>query len=395
MRIINMDHVGASPILPEVMEAMRPFLTDKYGNPSSMHSVGETVTDALDEARDNVAKLINARDTDIVFTSGGTESNNWALKGVVQANRSKGNHIIISSVEHFSIMHAAKALETQGIDVTRLPVDKYGMVDPQDVEKSITPKTILISVMHANNEIGAIEPVVEIGRIARSRGITFHTDAVATAGVIPVNVEDLNVDLLSVAANPFYGPLGVGALYVRKGTKISPLIDGGIQEGGMRAGTENVLGIVGMGKAAEIALKEMEARINHLVPLRDRLIKELPAAIEDVVLVGHPTNRLPGNVSVLVRYVEGESMLLFLDMEGVEIASGSACISRSLKVSHVMLAMGIDAGSAQGSLLFTMGKDNTDGDIDDVLRILPPIVQRLRDMSPLYKKTSRLNKMVG
>jgi len=390
-----MDHVGASPILPEVMEAMRPFLTDKYGNPSSMHSVGETVTDALDEARDNVAKLINARDTDIVFTSGGTESNNWALKGVVQANRSKGNHIIISSVEHFSIMHAAKALETQGIDVTRLPVDKYGMVDPQDVEKSITPKTILISVMHANNEIGAIEPVVEIGRIARSRGITFHTDAVATAGVIPVNVEDLNVDLLSVAANPFYGPLGVGALYVRKGTKISPLIDGGIQEGGMRAGTENVLGIVGMGKAAEIALKEMEARINHLVPLRDRLIKELPAAIEDVVLVGHPTNRLPGNVSVLVRYVEGESMLLFLDMEGVEIASGSACISRSLKVSHVMLAMGIDAGSAQGSLLFTMGKDNTDGDIDDVLRILPPIVQRLRDMSPLYKKTSRLNKMVG
>lgn len=395
MRIINMDHVGASPILPEVMEAMRPFLTDKYGNPSSMHSVGETVTDALDEARDNVAKLINARDTDIVFTSGGTESNNWALKGVVQANRSKGNHIIISSVEHFSIMHAAKALETQGIDVTRLPVDKYGMVDPQDVEKSITPKTILISVMHANNEIGAIEPVVEIGRIARSRGITFHTDAVATAGVIPVNVEDLNVDLLSVAANPFYGPLGVGALYVRKGTKISPLIDGGIQEGGMRAGTENVLGIVGMGKAAEIALKEMEARINHVVPLRDRLIKELPAAIEDVVLVGHPTNRLPGNVSVLVRYVEGESMLLFLDMEGVEIASGSACISRSLKVSHVMLAMGIDAGSAQGSLLFTMGKDNTDGDIDDVLRILPPIVQRLRDMSPLYKKTSRLNKMVG
>jgi len=390
-----MDHVGASPILPEVMEAMRPFLTDKYGNPSSMHSVGETVTDALDEARDNVAKLINARDTDIVFTSGGTESNNWALKGVVQANRSKGNHIIISSVEHFSIMHAAKALETQGIDVTRLPVDKYGMVDPQDVEKSITPKTILISVMHANNEIGAIEPVVEIGRIARSRGITFHTDAVATAGVIPVNVEDLNVDLLSVAANPFYGPLGVGALYVRKGTKISPLIDGGIQEGGMRAGTENVLGIVGMGKAAEIALKEMEARINHVVPLRDRLIKELPAAIEDVVLVGHPTNRLPGNVSVLVRYVEGESMLLFLDMEGVEIASGSACISRSLKVSHVMLAMGIDAGSAQGSLLFTMGKDNTDGDIDDVLRILPPIVQRLRDMSPLYKKTSRLNKMVG
>ncbi|MGB9617419.1 MAG: cysteine desulfurase family protein, partial [Desulfomonilaceae bacterium] len=350
MRIINMDHVGASPILPEVREAMMPFLTEKYGNPSSMHSLGETVTEALDEARGNVAKLINAQETEIVFTSGGTESNNWALKGVVQANRAKGNHVIISSVEHFSIMHAAKTLETQGIDVTRLPVDKYGMVDPQDVEKSITPKTILISVMHANNEIGTIQPIADIGRIARSNGVAFHTDAVATAGVIPVNVNELNVDLLSLAANPFYGPLGVGALYVRKGAKISPLMDGGIQEGGMRAGTENVLGIVGMGKAAEIAIKEMDARIAHLIPLRDRLMKELPAAIEEVALVGHPTNRLPGNVSVLVRYVEGESMLLFLDMEGVEIASGSACISRSLKVSHVMLAMGIDAGSAQGSL---------------------------------------------
>ncbi|MGC8906354.1 MAG: cysteine desulfurase family protein [Desulfomonilaceae bacterium] len=390
MRIINMDHVGASPILPEVREAMMPFLTEKYGNPSSMHSLGETVTEALDEARGNVAKLINAQETEIVFTSGGTESNNWALKGVVQANRAKGNHVIISSVEHFSIMHAAKTLETQGIDVTRLPVDKYGMVDPQDVEKSITPKTILISVMHANNEIGTIQPIADIGRIARSKGVAFHTDAVATAGVIPVNVNELNVDLLSLAANPFYGPLGVGALYVRKGAKISPLMDGGIQEGGMRAGTENVLGIVGMGKAAEIAIKEMDARIAHLIPLRDRLMKELPAAIEEVALVGHPTNRLPGNVSVLVRYVEGESMLLFLDMEGVEIASGSACISRSLKVSHVMLAMGIDAGSAQGSLLFTLGRDNTNEDIDDVLRILPPIVQRLRDMSPLYKKTSRV-----
>jgi cysteine desulfurase len=286
-------------------------------------------------------------------------------------------------------MHAAKALETQGIDVTRLPVDKYGAVDPQEVEKAITPKTVLISVMHANNEIGTVQPIADIGRIAREKGIPFHTDAVATTGVIPVDVQDLNVDLLSLAANPFYGPHGVGALYVRKGTKISPLIDGGIQEGGMRAGTENVLGIIGMGKAAEIAVGEIESRMSHLIPLRDRLMKELPGTIEEVALVGHPTMRLPGNVSVLVKYVEGESMLLFLDMEGVKIASGSACISRSLKVSHVMLAMGIDAGSAQGSLLFTMGKDNAQEDIDDVLRILPPIVQRLRDMSPLYKKTSK------
>ncbi|MDQ1240366.1 MAG: cysteine desulfurase [Thermodesulfobacteriota bacterium] len=389
MRIINMDHVGASPLLPEVVDAMLPFLKEEYGNPSSMHSLGETVTDAMDEAREHVARLINAKETEIVFTSGGTESNNWALKGVVHASRAKGNHVITSSIEHFSIMHAAKALETQGIDVTRLPVDKYGVVDPQEVEKAITSKTVLISVMHANNEIGTIQPIADIGRIAREKGIPFHTDAVATTGVIPVDVQDLNVDLLSLAANPFYGPHGVGALYVRKGTKISPLIDGGIQEGGMRAGTENVLGIIGMGKAAEIAVGEVESRMSHLIPLRDRLMKELPGTIEEVALVGHPTMRLPGNVSVLVKYVEGESMLLFLDMEGVKIASGSACISRSLKVSHVMLAMGIDAGSAQGSLLFTMGKDNTHEDIADVLRILPPIVQRLRDMSPLYKKTSK------
>jgi len=390
MRIINMDHVAASPILPEVLEEMMPFLTENYGNPSSMHSLGEAVTDAIDEARQKTAALINAKETQIVFTSGGTEANNWALKGVLLANRSRGNHLIISSVEHFSIMHAAKALETIGVEVTRLPVDNYGIVDPAEVEKAITPKTVLISVMHGNNEIGTIEPISEIGRIARERNIPFHTDAVATAGVIPVDVEALNVDLLSMAANPFYGPLGIGALYVRKGVRISPLIDGGIQEGGMRAGTENVLGIVGMGKAAEIAVRDMDARIAHLIPLRDRLIKEIPQVVEEVELVGHPTLRLPGNVSVTVKYVEGESMLLFLDMEGVKIASGSACISRSLKVSHVMLSMGIDAGTAQGSLLFTLGRDNTDEDVDDVVTILPPIVQRLRDMSPLYKKTARL-----
>lgn len=389
MRIINMDHVAASPILPEVLDVMMPFLKENYGNPSSMHSLGEVVTDAIDEAREKTAALINAKASQIIFTSGGTEANNWALKGVLMANRSRGNHLIISSVEHFSIMHAAKALETLGVEVTRLPVAGYGMVDPWDVEKAITPKTVLISVMHANNEIGTIEPIAEIGRIAREHNIPFHSDAVATAGVVPVDVEALNVDLLSMAANPFCGPLGIGALYVRKGVKISPLIDGGIQEGGLRAGTENVIGIIGMGKAAEIAVRDMEKRIAHLVPLRDRLIREIPRVIEETELVGHPTIRLPGNVSVTVKYVEGESMLLFLDMEGVKIASGSACISRSLKVSHVMLSMGIDAGTAQGSLLFTLGSDNTDEDIDEVVRILPPIVQKLRDMSPLYKKTSK------
>jgi cysteine desulfurase len=287
-------------------------------------------------------------------------------------------------------MHAIKALEKMGVEVTRLPVDNYGFVDPDDVRKAITQATALISVMHANNEIGTIEPIAEIGKVAKEFNIPFHSDAVATVGSIPVDVQALNVDMLSLAANPFYGPHGIGALYVRKGARIAPLLDGGIQEGGYRAGTENVIGIVGMGKAAEIAISEIEKRAAHVRPLRDRLIKEIPLTIEEVGLVGHPTERLPGNASLTVRYVEGESMLLFLDMEGVKIASGSACISRSLKVSHVMLAMGIDAGTAQGSLLFTLGTDNTNEDVDDVLRILPPIVQRLRDMSPLYKKTGRL-----
>jgi cysteine desulfurase len=394
MRTINMDHVAASPLLPEVVDAMLPFLKEQYGNPSSMHSLGADVTDAIDQAREMVAALINAKPPEVFFTSGGTEANNWALKGILQANRARGNHIVTSSIEHFSIMHAIKALENQGAEVTRLPADKYGMVDPADVEKAITPRTVLISVMHANNETGTIQPIAEIGGIARSHKIPFHTDAVATVGAIPVDVEGLNADLLSLAANPLYGPLGVGALYVRKGVKIAPLMDGGIQEGGYRAGTENVLGIVGMGKAAEIAAGEVEPRMAHLVPLRDRLIKDITGAIEEVDLVGHPTIRLPGNASLTVKYVEGESMLLFLDMEGIKIASGSACISRSLKVSHVMLAMGMDAATAQGSLLFTLGADNTDGDVNVVVEVLPPIVQKLRDMSPLYKKTAKVQSVV-
>jgi cysteine desulfurase len=386
MRTINLDHTGAAKVLPEVVEEMLPYLTEKYGNPSSIHSLGEEVEEAISESRERVAALINASPSDIVFTSCGTESNNFALKGVVHASKVRGDHVITSSIEHFSIMHAVKALEKEGVEVTRLPVDRYGMVDPDDVARAITDRTVLISIMHANNEVGTIEPIAEIGKIARDKGIPFHTDAVATVGVIPVDVQAMNIDLLSLAANPFYGPMGVGALYLRKGVRIAPLLDGGIQESGRRAGTENVMGIVGMGKAAEIAVKVMQSRTDHLLPLRDRLIRELPNAIEELELMGHPSERLPGNVSVTVRYIEGEAMLLFLDMEGVKIASGSACISRSLKVSHVMLAMGIDAGTAQGSLLMTLGSDNTDEDVDDFLKILPPIVQRLRDMSPLYKK---------
>lgn len=389
MRTINLDHVAASPVLPEVVSAMTLYLSEKYGNPSSIHSLGEQAEEALNEARKKIAALINASSHEIVFTSCGTESNNFALKGIVQANRARGNHVITSGVEHFSIMHGMKALETQGVEVTRLPTDRYGMVDPADVEKAITQRTVLISVMHGNNEVGTIEPIEEIGKIARAHKIPFHTDAVATTGVLPVDVQALNVDLLSMAADSFYGPKGVGALYIRKGVRIAPLLDGGIQENGLRAGTENVPGIVGMGMAAEVALRELPSRMAYTRKLRDRLIAEVPKAVEEVEIVGHPAQRLPNNVSLTVKYVEGESMLLFLDMEGVKIASGSACISRSLKVSHVMLCMGIDAATAQGSLLITLGQDNTDEDIDDFLRILPPIVQRLRDMSPLYKKTGK------
>lgn len=389
MRTINLDHVAASPVLPEVVSAMTLYLSEKYGNPSSIHSLGEQAEEALNEAREKIAALINASSHEIVFTSCGTESNNFALKGIVQANRARGNHVITSGVEHFSIMHGMKALETQGVEVTRLPTDRYGMVDPADVEKAITQRTVLISVMHGNNEVGTIEPIEEIGKIARAHKIPFHTDAVATTGVLPVDVQALNVDLLSMAADSFYGPKGVGALYIRKGVRIAPLLDGGIQENGLRAGTENVPGIVGMGMAAEVALRELPSRMAYTRKLRDRLIAEVQKAVEEVEIVGHPAQRLPNNVSLTVKYVEGESMLLFLDMEGVKIASGSACISRSLKVSHVMLCMGIDAATAHGSLLITLGQDNTDEDIDDFLRILPPIVQRLRDMSPLYKKTGK------
>lgn len=387
--MIYLDYMAAAPVLPEVYEAMLPYFTEYWGNPSSIHSFGEKAREALDRARAQVADLIGAAPGEIIFTSCGTEANNLALKGVAWAHQNRGKHIIISPVEHFSIMHCAKTLERWGFEVTRLPVDGHGRVDPADVEQAIRPDTILVSVMHANNEVGTIQPIAEIGRICRERKVLFHTDAVATAGLIPVDVSAMNVDLLSLAANTFYGPKGAAALYIRKGVRIQPLLDGGIQERGLRAGTENVPAIVGMGAAAEIAKKEMTSRIEHLRRLRDRLMQELPARIPYTILLGHPTERLPNNVSVAVDYVEGESMLLFMDMDDIKISSGSACVSRSLKVSHVMLAMGVSSATAQGSLVFTLGIHNTDTDVDRVLEALPPVVQRLRDMSPLYHKAMR------
>jgi cysteine desulfurase len=387
---IYFDHVAATPLLPEVVEAMLPFLRGDFGNPSSMHALGERSEEAIEQARGETARLIHAADpAEIVFTSCGTEANNFALKGIPLAHRDRGKHILVSPVEHFSIMHAIRTLERMGFHVTQLSVDRYGRVDPEEVERSITPQTILVSVMHGNNEVGTLQPIEEIGKITRERGVLFHTDAVATSGLVPVDVEALQVDLLSLAANSFHGPKGAAALYVRKGVRLQPLLDGGIQEQGRRAGTENVPAIVGMGVAAEAAMREMEQRMLHTRALRDRLQEGLLEGIPHVYVLGHPTERLPHILSIAVEYVEGESMLLFLDMERIQIASGSACISRSLKVSHVMLAMGMDAALAQGSLLFSLGKDNKEEEVDRVLEVLPPVVQRLRDMSPLYRKAKQ------
>jgi cysteine desulfurase len=389
MSQIYLDHIAGNPLLPEAFDAMLPFLKENYGNPSSIHSFGEQAEEALSEARDKVAGLINAADSkEIIFTSCGTEANNFAFKGVPFNRRSKGRHIITTPIEHFSIMHTIKVMEKLGFDVTQLPVDQYGVVDPEEVEKAITDKTVLVSIQHANPEVGTIQPLAQIGKVCRENKIPFHTDAVVSTGSIPVDVQKMNVDLLSLSGNMFYGPKGAAALYIRKGIAINPLLDGGIQERGKRAGTENVPAIVGMGVAAEIAQKEMKPRQAHLKKLSKRLLNGLREKIEELPEFGHPTNRLPGNVSVGAKYIEGESVLLFMDMAGIAIASGSACISRSLKVSHVMLAMGVDHADAQGSLLFTLGKDNTEADVDKVLEELPPIIQRLRDMSPLYKKKS-------
>jgi cysteine desulfurase len=365
---------------------MLPFLKEKFGNPSSIHSFGEDAENAVTEAREKIAALIGADPDDIIFTSCGTESNNFALKGVPLARRSKGNHIVTTPIEHFSIMHTIKALERLGFEVTQVPVDGHGVVDPEEVRKALTEKTVLISVQHANPEVGTIQDIGAIGKIAREAGVPFHTDAVASAGHVPLNVKEMNVDLLSLAGNMFYGPKGAAALYLRRGVNITPLLDGGIQERGKRAGTENVPAIVGMGVAAEMAMKEMALREKHVTRLANQLRQGLLERIPHLRQFGHPEKRLPGNVSLAAEFIEGESVLLFMSMAGIAIASGSACISRSLKVSHVMLAMGIDHAIAQGSLLFTLGKDNSEAEIEKVWEVLPPIVQRLRDMSPLYKK---------
>ncbi len=392
MRRVYLDNAATTPLLPEVREAMSPYLGELFGNPSCLHDWGDAAREALDKARDQVAQLIGANAEEIIFTGSGTESNNFAIKGLASAQQTKGKHIVVSAIEHFSVLHSARTLEKWGFELTLVPVDKYGVVDPEEVRKSIKKDTVLVSVMHANGEVGTIEPIKEIAQITREKGVLFHTDAVATAGTIPVNVKELGVDTLSLAGNQFYGPKGVGALWVRKGVRIMPLLDGGVQEGGQRAGTENIPAIVGLGKAAELARINMAARMERLIPLRNRLLSELPKKVERVVVTGHPQHRLPGNASFCVEFIEGESMLMLLNSQGIAVSSGSACTSRALKASHVLIAMGLSHEIAQGSILFTLGIDNTNEDVGYVLEAMPPIVEKLRQMSPLYAKFTKAGK---
>ena len=385
MKRIYLDYAATTPIQSEVVKAMLPYFMDAFGNPSSIYSYGQEAKEAIEEVRVKVATLINALDEEIIFTSGGTEANNFALKGVAFANESRGNHIITSSIEHHTVIETCKFLERQGFSLTYLPVDEYGFVAPDGVKRAITNKTILISVMHANNEIGSIEPIIEIGKIAKETGICFHTDAVQTVGHIPVDVNELGVDLLSMSAHKLYGPKGVGALYVRRGTKLTPFMHGGEQEKRRRAGTENVPGIVGFGKAVELAQREMSEETERLTCLRDQFIKGLLERIDHVRLNGHTIMRLPNNVNVSVDYVEGESILLNLDLHGICASTGSACSSSSLEPSHILLAMGLSYEQARGSLRFSLGRWTTEEEIERVLNVLPNVVAKLRTMSPLLK----------
>jgi len=387
MRRVYMDHTAGMPVDPRVLEAMMPYFSQQYGNPSSLHSWGNEARKTMEDTRAKIVALVGAkRSEEIFFTSGGTESNNLAIKGVAYRNKDRGNHIVTSTIEHMSVMNPCKSLLREGFNITYVPVDKYGVVDVQSLEKALTDKTILVSVMYANGEIGTIQPIKEIGEIAHRKGALLHVDAVAAAGQVPISVENENIDLMSISSNDMYGPRGIGALYVRTGTRIQPIIQGGGQERGLRSGTENIPAIVGMGKAAEIVKTETKTEGERLSRLRDKLIRGLLENNPSSFLNGHPTQRLPNNANVRFSYIEGESLILSLDMLGVACSSGSACTSKTLEPSHVLLAIGLKHEEAHGSLLFTLGKQNTDEDVDYVVNALPDIVKRLRTISPLTPK---------
>ncbi|MBC8262533.1 MAG: cysteine desulfurase NifS [Anaerolineales bacterium] len=388
-KAIYLDHAATTAVDPRVVEAMLPYFNPKYGNASSIYRIGQEAGKALDEARRTVADVLGCQPKEVIFTSCGTESDNLALRGVGWARRNlgKGNHIITSSIEHHAVSHTCEQLEKHfGFEITYLPVDKHGLVDPDDVGRAIKDDTALISIMYANNEVGAIEPIAEIGKIAREKGVPFHTDAVQAGGSLSLDVSELNVDLLSLSAHKFYGPKGVGVLYVRNGVSLLPTQTGGSHERNRRAGTENVPYIVGLAAALKIAYEELEANNQHITALRDRLIKGVLESIDEVRLTGHPTNRLPTSASFVFKYIEGEAILLNLDLAGIYASSGSACSTASLEASHVLLALGIPPEVAHGSLRLTLGRENTEEDVDYVLEILPGIVQKLRAMSPLYKE---------
>ncbi len=386
MKEIYLDNAATTRVLPEIAQAMAKAMTENYGNPSSIYEIGQNAHDILDIARQQVADLINADPEEITFTGGGSEGDTMLLRGVARKYKNKGNHIITSAIEHHAILHTCQALEKEGFKITYLPVDKYGKVSPSDVEKAITPQTILVSVMFANNEIGTIEPIREIGAIAHKHGVLMHTDAVQATGHVPIDVKGDNIDMLTMTAHKFHGPKGTGAVYIRKGVKMEPLVYGGPQEHKMRAGTENTAGILGLGLAAVHAKKYMNEHSKQQINLRDKLIKGILEKIPDTRLNGHPTDRLPNNVNVSIKYIEGEGMLLHLDMEGIAASSGSACTSGTLDPSHVLLAIGLPHEIAHGSLRLTLSEFTTENEIDYVLGKLPGIVENLRKMSPLYKE---------
>ncbi len=386
MERIYLDYAATTPVDPAVAEAMKPYFCDKFGNPSSIHFFGQEAKKAIEGSRSKIASFLGAREDEIIFTSGGTESNNFTLFGILWGNAPRGNHIVTTAIEHHAILEPAEFLAKHGYQVTYVKCDKYGMVSPQDIKDAITDKTVLVSVMHANNEIGTIQPIKEIAAIVKEKGIYFHTDAVQTVGHIPVNVGDLGVDLLSLSAHKFYGPKGVGCLYVRKGTRLQAYLRGGGQERHRRASTENVAGIVGMGHAIDICRKQMDIEAKEQSRLRDKLITEIQKRIKRVYLNGHPSQRLPNNVNFSIEYIEGESMLLNLDMLGIAASTGSACTSGDLEPSHVLLSIGRPHELCHGSLRLTLGRFTKESEVDRLLEVLPGIVEKLRAMSPLYEE---------
>jgi cysteine desulfurase len=389
MDIVNLDHLSANPLLPEVQEAMIDAIRANFSNPSSQHKLGDRASEALEKARESVARLINSGSPkEVVFTSGGTESVNLAVKGVAWAKAEKGKHIVTSNIEHNAVLRSLRRLKMMDYKVSSVPVDSHGRVNPSDVAKAIKEDTVLVTIMHSNNEIGTIQPIEEIARITREKNVVFHVDAVDSVGVVPVDVQKLGVDLLSFASNPFYGPTGVGGVYVRRGTHVWPLLDGGVQENNRRAGTENLIGIIGMGVAAELAARDMDSRIAAMTKLKDRLLRGLPNTINEYIVNGHPELSLPHLVSVSIKYIEGESLVLMLDDENIAVSTRSACAAGALQASHVLLSIGREFADAQGTLVITFGLDNSDEDVSRFLKALKDAVKTLREISPLYAKAA-------